>query len=1192
MLSRESGFSRVMRSLRVFLIAGLLVGFIFTAVPLRVALAYPNSWIITGGLSLAREKHTATLLLTGKVLVAGGFIGDNIPVSTEVYDPATGAWSQTGPMNTERRNHTATLLLNGQVLVAGGWNDWTSPDVLNSAELYNPATGTFTVTGSMTSGHDHHTATLLRNGQVLVAGGINNSGTAITVTELYDPATGIWSVTGGTNTPHDLHTATLLPNGKVLVAGGESSGSVTLNVAELFDPATGQWTTINTLRTSREAHTATLLANGKVLLVGGCNSLWCQNTLASAELYDPATGIFTPTTSMHTARSSHAATLLPSGKVLISGGWGGSSALVSSEVYDPATETWSDTVPNFYTAARQVHTATLLPGGRVLVAGGRGSSGDLSSAEVYDPAPAHWTTTNPLFPARRNHTATLLPGGQALIVGGCDGVNPLASAAIYDPTSDQWATTGSLNFARCQHTATLLPHGEVLVAGGTNGTPLTSAELYNPASGAFTVTGSLNVARASHTATLLPDGRVLVAGGMGSGGILTSTEIYDPSSRTWSLTGGLVTARYRHTATLLPDGNVLIVGGNDGGSLTSSELYDPASGSFTITGALNIAREDHSATLLPSGQVLVAGGLSNGSLYPNTELYDPVTRTFTYTVGSLANARYRHTATLLPGGRVLIAGGWSTGYLRPAQVYDPVMGRWDDTNWIGVARADHTATLLPDGRVLAVGGQNDSGSLNSAEVYDGALGFDLTWRPVVNTVNSPLILGTPLALSGSRLRGLSEASGGGARNSSTNYPLVQLRRVDNDQWRWLLPDSSRIFSDTAFTSVPITGFLPGPALMTVFVNGIPSASQVITVQAAPPGAPILMAPVSNTITTTQAITLAWQAGVGESPVGYNVHVDSSTITTTGTTSPTILPTGTHTWTVRAFNSAGYSGWAPARMITVTEPIPGVPVLLAPPNGTLTTTQAITFAWQAGTGGTPMGYNVAVDGNTITRTGTLSLTLLPYGSHTWQVRAYNATGYSDWASAWSVQVIEPASIPILLSPPNGSVTTTQAIIFAWQAGTGGTPAGYNVQMDGRTITTTETTSPTLLARGIHMWTVRAYNLAGYSAWATPAWSVEVTDTLPAPGVPILLSPPDGTITTTQAITLSWQTGVGGSPDGYHVQVDGRIITTTGTISPTLLLPGIHTWTVRAYNVAGHSDWAANSTVTVQRNYIYLPVMFRQ
>jgi hypothetical protein len=187
------------------------------------------------------------------------------------------------------------------------------------------------------------------------------------------------------------------------------------------------------------------------------------------------------------------------------------------------------------------------------------------------------------------------------------------------------------------------------------------------------------------------------------------------------------------------------------------------------------------------------------------------------------------------------------------------------------------------------------------------------------------------------------------------------------------------------------------------------------------------------------------------------------------------------------------------------------------------------------------------------------------------------------------------VPSLLGPPDGNVTSTQAITFEWQAGPGGMPEGYNLALDGSIVTTTVGLSPTILAIGVHTWTVRAYNTAGYSAWSTP-WTVEVVATLPPPGIPRLLSPFDGMLTIVPTITFQWTPGAGASPGGYNLALDGSAITTTLTELSTVLPGGIHTWTVRAYNTAGRSAWAVTRTLQVtvelRQNHLYLPLVGKQ
>jgi WD40 repeat protein len=330
--------------------------------------------------------------------------------------------------------------------------------------------GTWTATGSLATARWGHTATLLLDGKVLVAGGIDSSFIAFASAELYDPATGTWTATGNLATARYGHTATLLPNGKVLVAGG-AGDSDSLASAELYDPATGIWTTTGSLLNVRAGHTATLLPNGKVLVAGGLNSI--SGTLASAELYDPATGTWTATGSLTTPRYAHTATLLPNGKVLVAGGFD----VAIAELYDPSTGIWTTT--GSLAIAREFPTATLLPNGKVLLAGGAGDRGYVASAELYDPATGIWATTGSLVNVRAGHTATLLPNGKVLVAGGYNGFVYLASAELYDPATGIWTTTGSLANARTVPTATLLSNGKVLAAAGADDSgALASAELY------------------------------------------------------------------------------------------------------------------------------------------------------------------------------------------------------------------------------------------------------------------------------------------------------------------------------------------------------------------------------------------------------------------------------------------------------------------------------------------------------------------------------------------------------------------------------------------------------------------------------------------------------------------------------------------------------------------------------------------
>lgn len=319
-------------------------------------------------------SHTATLLRDGRVLLVGGVISgaDRSAVSgaAQLYDPTDGSWTATGSLHEGRAGHTATLLLDGSVLVAGGYAMNDSP---TSAELYDPQTGGWTTTGNMIEARSEHTATLLRDGTVLVAGSLASA-------ELYDPVSRTWTATGAMVDARFRPTATLLPNGTVLVAGGEISCGFEchspLASAELYDPETGRWTATGNMIEARSYHTATLLHDGTVLVARGCCGIGYLEPLATAELFAPDNGMWTAAGGMIEAHFlGQTATLLHDCSVLVVG---------PAQLYDPGTATWSATG----NPVAGGETATLLADGRVLVVASRGSSSSgLASAELYNPAP-------------------------------------------------------------------------------------------------------------------------------------------------------------------------------------------------------------------------------------------------------------------------------------------------------------------------------------------------------------------------------------------------------------------------------------------------------------------------------------------------------------------------------------------------------------------------------------------------------------------------------------------------------------------------------------------------------------------------------------------------------------------------------------------------------------------------------------
>ncbi|MGA3057595.1 MAG: hypothetical protein ABSE70_06115 [Candidatus Limnocylindrales bacterium] len=289
-------------------------------------LYHPSSstWTTTGSLNAPRAYFAAEPLTNGRAFVTAGVSGDSVSYSsTKVYDETAGTFTQTGPLNYARTSPAYALLNDGRILVAGGsyYSSLTDGVPLSSAEVFDPATSTWSMTGAMHQARDDFQAVTLTDGRVLAVGGGSNT---VTTAELWDPKTGIWSNAGSLATWRFDFSLLALPDGSALVAGGEGEvaggeGEVgVLTSAERFDPAALTWSSAGNMQTAAAGRMAAVLANGKVLFAGGWVSV--RSYLTASEVYDPVSGSWTPTVPLPHMRADGQTVLLADGSVLIAGG--------------------------------------------------------------------------------------------------------------------------------------------------------------------------------------------------------------------------------------------------------------------------------------------------------------------------------------------------------------------------------------------------------------------------------------------------------------------------------------------------------------------------------------------------------------------------------------------------------------------------------------------------------------------------------------------------------------------------------------------------------------------------------------------------------------------------------------------------------------------------------------------------------
>lgn len=770
----------------------------------RGVVAIDPTWVSAGNPIALRVGGTSTPLGDGNVLLAGGGTA-----TAELFDPASGTFTAAGVATVARRDATASLLPSGKVVVIGGIG---ATGVESSAEIYDPSTRKFAAAGALAAGRSMHASTVLSNGSILVLGGQDATPTYLSTTEIYDPASGTSKAGPAMSNVRGRPVAVRLLSGKVLVVAD-------VGPTEIYDPTTNAFTAGPTINSAaRSGQAATLLPSGKVLVTGGCQykfgSTLCSN---GAFLFDPATGDAPATGTFTDARAFHSSTLLPNGRVLIAGGAtstfpeGSPPSVLSAEIYDPLAGTFS--AAGSLATSRIEANAVVLPSGDVLVTGGETGS-DLLAMPVtssFFAAPSLPTTRSSLV-------SVPLVNGKALLVGG-----GTTSALLYDPSTKTIVSTADLAAARGRPTLVTLRSGEVLVSGDAAGA---AAELYDAATGKFSSAGKMVADRRGHTATMLPSGKVLVTGGRVADVAVSTAEIYDPATKTFTSTSAMAFARADHAATLLSTGKVFVVGGS---SSATAELFDPATSTFATVAAPLTARSRATSVLLPSGKVLVAGGATRA-----TELYDPTTGTVTFGA-SLASQRPAVTATLLPSGRVLLAGGDAMGPAS-AELFDPQSGRVLSATAPSVGRDNAAVALLSTGQVLVAGGFfhrtfpiTGDVPLSTAEVWDDGVAV----RPQLDSAPTLVRAGESVTLKGTGFAPKSSAGNGTARASTAIAPTAI--------WLPLSGSGAAVGTLSSWTDAQTTWTVPstsswGLGRLFVSVGGAISNGVVVQLQPALQGA--------------------------------------------------------------------------------------------------------------------------------------------------------------------------------------------------------------------------------------------------------------------------------------------------------------------------------------------------------------------
>ena len=626
--------------------------------------ANADTWTSSLDMLQPRTKHVSSNLRDGRVIVVGGSNTSGLLSSAEIYDPVLQHWTSSGESLFPRIGHSVTTLKNGMILVVGGQipieksnqnplllcenPDETVPSVgptkryycedgaVTLTEIYDPVNDSWKKSSALLTSRWGHTATLLDDGRVLVAGGKNNSSPAVE-SEIFDPDTETWVSAGQMIYERTDHTASLLSDGRVLIAGGFTY--VPISYSEIYDVENG-WVKTENLMGPRHMHSAVPLNDGQVLVIGGKAGLFTN--LTRVELYDSDSGSWSIKGKMPVALWGHTAIPLDCENVLIVGGKrNDGSSFNLAYLFNTSTGGYQTTgkmnVPRF------AHSATKISGGSVVVTGGYiNPSFQSDSVEILKSNKVgsyEWVPAKPIPVPLERHSAIYIGGGRLFITGGWNGSSAASDTWIFDLDNNLWDIGPPMKDARWGHSMVWLDDKTVLISGGVgdDGLPLSSVEKYDSVNSSMESLSSMEEARSGHGLLKDKNGNVYAIGGYGSEGIsLPSSEKYHVSFDKWNKLPDMSEARSHHSAIILKDGNILITGGTDDYNTPSgtAEIFDMKSGQWKSAGSMREARMGHVSyqfdgkngfncpDLATHGEVFIMGGYGLGVM-DSVEVYRP-----------------------------------------------------------------------------------------------------------------------------------------------------------------------------------------------------------------------------------------------------------------------------------------------------------------------------------------------------------------------------------------------------------------------------------------------------------------------------------------------------------------------------------------------------------------------------------------